>query len=74
MAGYIAPTNTNKKETVSFLETHKTYVEIIGLCVLAIVLITIIVIIDKKGIEKRKMKAEQERINAQKAFGKDDNE
>ena len=74
LAGYIAPTNNNKKETVSFLETHKTYVEIIGLCVLAIILITIIIILDKKGIEKRKMKAEQERMNAQKAFRKDDNE
>lgn len=79
LAGYIASSNTNQKETVSFLESHKTYLVIIGVCLLAIVLIIIIVALDKRGIKKRKMKAEQERKNAQnenipKAFRKDDNE
>ena len=46
---------------------------IIGICVLAIVLVSIIVIIDKKGIKKRKMMAQkQENKETSKAFRNDD--
>ena len=60
LAGYVEPTNNEKKETVSFLESHKTYIAIIGMCAIAIIVIVIIIILDKKGIKKRKMMAEQE--------------
>ena len=60
LAEYVEPTNNEKKETVSFLESHKTYIAIIGMCAIAIIVIVIIIILDKKGIKKRKMMAEQE--------------
>lgn len=71
----IAPiNNTEKKETVSFLESHKTYVVIIGVCALGILLVAIIIALDKRGIKKRKMKATQQQNNENipKAFRKDD--
>lgn len=78
LAGYIAPTNNqDNKETVSFLESHKTYIIIIGICILAIILVAVIVALDKRGIKKRKLKAQQQNTNNQnenipKAFRKDD--
>ena len=73
LAGYIAPTQNNQKETVSFLESHKAYIMIIGMCILAIVLISVIVIVDKRGIKKRKMMAQQKQNEDErvpKAFSK----
>lgn len=49
--------NTEVKNEVSFLESHKMYVMIIGVSVLAIVIVAIILIVDKKAIAKRKAKA-----------------
>ncbi|CDB31533.1 lPXTG-motif cell wall anchor domain protein [Clostridium sp. CAG:575] len=73
LAGYIAPTQNNQKETVSFLESHKAYIMIIGMCIFAIVLISVIVIVDKRGIKKRKMMAQQKQNEDErvpKAFSK----
>ena len=77
LAGYVEPTSNEKKETVSFLESHKTYIAIIGMCAIAIIVIVIIIILDKKGIKKRKRMAEQEeKLNKDeemsKALKKDD--
>jgi len=49
--------NTEVKNEVSFLESHKMYIMIIGVSVLAIVIVAIILIVDKKAIAKRKAKA-----------------
>ena len=48
----------HKKNKVSFLESNKVYIVIIGASILAIILISIILVIDKKGIAKRKAKKE----------------
>ena len=49
--------NAEVKNEVSFLESHKMYIMIIGVSVLAIVIVAIILIVDKKAIAKRKAKA-----------------
>ena len=49
--------NTEIKNEVSFLESHKMYIMIIGVSVLAIVIVAIILIVDKKAIAKRNAKA-----------------
>lgn len=49
--------NSEVKNEVSFLESHKMYIMIIGVSVLAIVIVAIILIVDKKAIAKRKAKA-----------------
>lgn len=56
---YTATTGENAevKNEVSFLESHKMYIMIIGVSVLAIVIVAIILIVDKKAIAKRKAKA-----------------
>lgn len=56
---YTVTTNENAevKNEVSFLESHKMYIMIIGVSVLAIVIVAIILIVDKKAIAKRKAKA-----------------
>lgn len=77
LAGYVAPTQNNveQKETVSFLESHKVYIMIIGICLLAIILVSIIVVLDKRGIKKRKMMAQQKQNEDErvpKAFNKND--
>lgn len=56
-----------EKEVVSFLESHRTYVIIIAFSILAIAIISFILYIDNKGIEKRKKAAEtQENKNQDK--------
>ena len=50
-----------KKNEVSFLESHKMYIMIIGVSVLAIVIVVIILIIDKKAIAKRKANNNEEK-------------
>lgn len=45
--------NTEIKNEVSFLESHKMYIIIIGISVLTIVIVDIILIVDKKSIAKR---------------------
>lgn len=45
---------------VTFLESHKMYIIIIGMSILAIIIVTIIIIVDKKAIAKRKAKANNE--------------
>ena len=61
-----------QKEVVSFLESHKTYVMIIGMCVLAIVLVSIIIILDKRGIKKRKMQKQNVEVDEQPKAMKED--
>lgn len=57
-----------EKEVVSFLESHRTYVIIIAFSILAIAIISFILYIDNKGIEKRKKAAEtQENKNQDKS-------
>ena len=75
----IEPTEKDKnmvageqKEVVSFLESHKTYVMIIGMCVLAIVFVTIIIIVDKRGIQKRKMQKQNVEVDEQPKAMKED--
>ena len=63
-----------ENEVVSFLESHKTYVVIIGMCILAIVIVSVIVVIDKKGIQKRKMMKEEQEESVPKALRKEDYE
>ena len=63
VAGQQEQLENSDVKIVSFLESHKTYVMLIGICVLAIVLVSIIIVIDKKATAKRKMKASQENNN-----------
>lgn len=49
--------NYESKKQVSFLESNKMYVTILGVSVLAIVIVAIILSVDKKAIAKRKAKA-----------------
>ncbi len=65
-------TSKENKKVVSFLESHKTYIIIIGMCVLAIVIVSVIIAIDKKGIQKRKMMKENQEESMPKALRKDD--
>ena len=52
---YVVTTGSiDAKEKVSFLESHKMYIIIIGVSILAIIIVIIILIIDKRGIAKRK--------------------
>ena len=51
---------TEHKSQVSFLESHKMYIMIIGLSIVAIIIVSIIIIVDKKAIEKRKAKSKHE--------------
>jgi len=41
--------NTEVKTEVSFLESHKMYIMIIGVSILAIIIVAIILIVDKKS-------------------------
>ena len=54
--------NTEVKNEVSFLESYKMYIIIIGVSVLAIVIVAIILIVDKKAIAKRKANNNEEKI------------
>lgn len=62
LVGYVEQVQNNKeeKEVVSFLESHKVYIMIIVMCVIAIIFVSIIVFVDKKGITKRKMMAQKD--------------
>ena len=44
----VTTTTGDVKEKVSFLESHKMYVIIIGVSILAIIVVVIILIVDKK--------------------------
>ena len=63
---------SEQKEVVSFLESHKTYIMIIGMCVLAIVFVSIIIIVDKRGIKKRKMQKQNVEVDEQPKAMKED--
>ena len=51
--------NTEVKNEVSFLESHKMYIMIIGASVIAIVIVVIILIVDKKAKAKKQSNANQ---------------
>ena len=75
ISNYSGTSNNSKdnKEVVSFLESHKMYLMIIGMCVIAIVIISIIIILDKKGIEKRRnIQKQEEEERMPKGLKKDD--
>lgn len=57
--GYVV-TTIEKDNEVTFLESHRMYIIIIGMSILAIIIVTIIIIVDKKAIAKRKAKANNE--------------
>lgn len=63
---------SEQKEVVSFLESHKTYVMIIGMCVLAIIFVSIIIIVDKRGIKKRKLQKQNVEVDEQPKAMKED--
>ena len=59
---YTVTTTTGVEEDneVSFLESHKMYIIIIGMSVLSIIIVWVIIVVDKKAIAKRKAKANNE--------------
>ena len=55
--------NTEVKNEVSFLESHKMYIMIIGVSALTIIIVAIMLIVDKKVTSKRKANNNEERID-----------
>ena len=53
--------NTEVKNEVSFLESHKMYIIILGVSVLAIIIVVIILIVDKKVKAKEKLNVNQDK-------------